>query len=398
MKQRSYTVSVISFSKRGATMNRAGVYVNNLSGDAAYKSFQPTPLPPDINANKRMMDLLASASRNLNQLDAHSQLIPNTDLFVSMYVRKEALISSQIEGTQCTLDDILDPELNTSTNLDVADVINYVNGVQHALKLRETLPLCNRLLREVHAVLMEGVRGEEKNPGEFRRSQNWIGPQGCSLKEARYIPPNVEDMIVAMSDLEKYINYNEEYDPLIRTALIHYQFETIHPFVDGNGRIGRLLILLYLMETNLLQKPVIYVSYFLKKNQLEYYDRISEVRRTGNYEQWICFFLEAVSAAASDAVTSIKQLSSLHESNVAALPKSKRSKDTIRLVFDHIEQHPIIDIKGTAEALDLSYNTASNAIKKLTELGILQETTKSARNRVFAYEEYLQILRKDTSI
>lgn len=377
-------------------MNRAGQFVTNMTGEAMYKSFKPAPLPPEIITDTRMMDSLASAIRNLNQLDISSQLIPNTDLFVSMYVRKEALISSQIEGTQCTLDDILDPELNTNTNLDAAEVINYVKAVQFALNRRNDLPLCNRLLREVHAVLMEGVRGEDKNPGEFRRSQNWIGPKGCSLKEARYIPPNVEDMIVAMSDLEKYMNYSEQYDPLIRAALIHYQFETIHPFLDGNGRIGRLLILLYLMETNLLRKPVIYVSYFMKKNQLEYYDRISEVRRTGNYEQWIIFFLEAVSTAASDAVLSIQQLSNLHDKNIALLPKAKRTKDNLRLVFDYIEQHPIVDIKHTAEALDLSYNTVSSAVKKLVGLGILHETTNSARNRVFTYEEYLRILRKDT--
>lgn len=377
-------------------MNRAGQFVTNMTGEAMYKSFKPAPLPPEIITDTRMMDSLASAIRNLNQLDISSQLIPNTDLFVSMYVRKEALISSQIEGTQCTLDDILDPELNTNTNLDAAEVINYVKAVQFALNRRNDLPLCNRLLREVHAVLMEGVRGEDKNPGEFRRSQNWIGPKGCSLKEARYIPPNVEDMIVAMSDLEKYMNYSEQYDPLIRAAFIHYQFETIHPFLDGNGRIGRLLILLYLMETNLLRKPVIYVSYFMKKNQLEYYDRISEVRRTGNYEQWIIFFLEAVSTAASDAVLSIQQLSNLHDKNIALLPKAKRTKDNLRLVFDYIEQHPIVDIKHTAEALDLSYNTVSSAVKKLVGLGILHETTNSARNRVFTYEEYLRILRKDT--
>lgn len=379
-------------------MNRAGTFINNMSGDMAYKSFKPTPLPPEITIDTRMMDLLAAAIGNLKELDICSHLIPNADLFVSMYVRKEALISSQIEGTQCTLDDILDPELNTNTNLDAADVINYVKGVQYALERRNTLPLCNRLLREIHAVLMEGLRGDDKNPGEFRHSQNWIGPQGCSLKEARYIPPNVDDMLNAMSDLEKYINYGDEYNPLIRAALIHYQFETIHPFLDGNGRIGRLLILLYLIETDLLKKPVIYVSYFMKKNQLEYYDRINEVRRTGNYEQWINFFLEAVSVAAKDAAQSIQQLSNLHESNVALLPESKRNKDNLRTVFDYIEHFPIIDIKHTAEALNLSYNTVSNAVKKLVNLGILRETTNSARNRVFAYETYLQILRKDTTL
>ena len=196
--------------------------------------------------------------------------------------------------------------------------------------------------------------------------------------------------------MEKYINENVDYDPLIRAALIHYQFETIHPFLDGNGRIGRLLILLYLMEQRLIEKPVIYISYFLKKNQIEYYDRISEVRRTGNFEQWIRFFLEAVSKAASDSLEAIRQLSVLHDTNVEKLPKTTRSKDNLRAVFDYIEQYPIIDIKRTAKELEVSYNTVAAAVRKLVELGILQETTNAARNRVFAYEEYLAILRKDT--
>ena len=200
----------------------------------------------------------------------------------------------------------------------------------------------------------------------------------------------------AMSALEKYTNENTRYDPLIRAALIHYQFETIHPFLDGNGRIGRLLILLYLMEKKLLGKPVIYVSYFLKKNQVEYYDRISEVRRSGSYEQWIKFFLEAVSAAAGDAVVSIEKLSALHDENVALLPKPIRSRDNVRLVFDYLEQHPIIDIGRTAATLGISYNTAASVVKKLGGLDILKETTNAARNRVFAYNRYLEILRKDT--
>ena len=216
------------------------------------------------------------------KLDTASKLIPNVELFISMYVRKEALISSQIEGTQCTLDDVLDPELDNTANLDVIDVINYVDACSYALERIKKLPLCGRLFREIHEKLLSGVRGQEKNPGEFRRSQNWIGAANCSLLEARYIPPNVEDMNQAMSELEKYMNEGDDYDPLIWIALIHYQFETIHPFLDGNGRVGRMMILLYLMEQDLLDKPVIYISYFLKKNQIEYYDRISEVRRSGN--------------------------------------------------------------------------------------------------------------------
>ena len=379
-------------------MKRSGKYIENLTGEALYKSFKPSPLPPlpPLEIDENLIKLLVEANRQLAQLDTALQLIPNIELFVSMYVRKEALMSSQIEGTQCTLEDILDPQLDVNANADVGEVINYIKAAHFALERLKTLPICNRLLRETHAVLMEGVRGQEKSPGEFRRSQNWIGPSGSTLKNARYIPPNVEDMENAMSDLEKYINESDKYDPLIQAALIHYQFETIHPFLDGNGRIGRLLILLYLMEKKLLSKPVIYVSYFLKMNQIEYYDRISEVRRKGNYEQWISFFLEAVSSAAEDALKSIGKLSALREKNIARLPKSSKRKDNVRALFDYLEQHPIIEIKQTAAALDVSYNTVSSAVKKLMMLGILKETTNAARNRVFTYEEYLDILKQGT--
>ncbi|MCR5274595.1 MAG: Fic family protein, partial [Clostridiales bacterium] len=231
-------------------LNRSGEWIKNLSGDLSYKSFRPSPLPPDpaLNIDSDVVKNLVEANRNLAQLDTAAKLIPNAELFISMYVRKEALISSQIEGTQCTLDDVLDPQIDSNTNLDVGDVINYVKACTYAIKRLDKLPLCNRLLREIHRELLQGVRGKEKNPGEFRRSQNWIGAANCTLKEARYIPPNVEDMQSALADLERYMNEGDDYDPLIRIALIHYQFETIHPFLDGNGRVGRLMILLYLMQ------------------------------------------------------------------------------------------------------------------------------------------------------
>ena len=234
-------------------MKRAGIYVDNLNGEAMYQSFKPNPLPPipEIEMDGEIVKLLVDANKQLVKLDTASQLISNADLFISMYVRKEALISSQIEGTQCTLDDVLDPEVEANANLDVSDVINYVKATQYALKRLERLPLCCRLIREIHEVLMENVRGQDKTPGEFRHSQNWIGPANCSLKDARYIPPNVEDMQTAMSDLEKYINENVDYDPLIRAALIHYQFETIHPFQDGNGRVGRLIMFKECLKNNI---------------------------------------------------------------------------------------------------------------------------------------------------
>lgn len=379
-------------------MGRSGELITNLSGEAAYQSFKPSPLPPnpELNINSDIVKKLVEANRDLVRLDTAAKLIPNVELFISMYVRKEALISSQIEGTQCTLDDILDPDIDGNSNLDVGDVINYVRACTYAINRLNKLPLCNRLLREIHGELLAGVRGQEKNPGEFRRSQNWIGAANCTLREARYIPPNVEDMNEALNDLERYMNDGDDYDPLIRIALIHYQFETIHPFLDGNGRVGRLMILLYLMEQGYISKPIIYISYFLKKNQIEYYDRISEVRRSGNYEQWIAFFLEAVSAAAKDSLATVEKLSELHDRNSGKLPITTRTNDNVRRVFDYIEQYPIIDIKRTAAALEVSYNTASAAVGKLVHVGILKETTNAARNRVFAYEEYLEILRKDT--
>lgn len=379
-------------------MGRSGELRTNLSGEAAYQSFKPSPLPPnpELNINSDIVKKLVEANRDLVRLDTAAKLIPNVELFISMYVRKEALISSQIEGTQCTLDDILDPDIDGNSNLDVGDVINYVRACTYAINRLNKLPLCNRLLREIHGELLAGVRGQEKNPGEFRRSQNWIGAANCTLREARYIPPNVEDMNDALNDLERYMNDGDDYDPLIRIALIHYQFETIHPFLDGNGRVGRLMILLYLMEQGYISKPIIYISYFLKKNQIEYYDRISEVRRSGNYEQWIAFFLEAVSAAAKDSLATVEKLSELHDRNFGKLPITTRTNDNVRRVFDYIEQYPIIDIKRTAAALEVSYNTASAAVGKLVHVGILKETTNAARNRVFAYEEYLEILRKDT--
>ena len=282
--------------------NRAGYYRTNLTGEAAYQSFVPSSLPPepDIEPDQDMIRLLIKANTQITTLNEIAKHIPNMNLFVSMYVRKEALMSSQIEGTQATLEDVFDPMLDTNRNRDVADVVNYIKATEYAILRLETLPLCNRLLRETHAILMENVRGQEKNPGEFRHSQNWIGGQGSTLKTARFIPPNQEDMTIAMSDLEKYINEDNTTDYLIRAALIHYQFETIHPFLDGNGRIGRLLITLYLMEKKLLTTPALYISYFLKRNRIEYYDRMTEVRNKGDYEQWIRFFLQAIYECAAN--------------------------------------------------------------------------------------------------
>ena len=377
-------------------MGRSGQYITNLSGEAAYKSFRPAPLPPEIDMDREMAAALADAARALATLDTLSAYIPNMNLFVSMYVRKEALMSSQIEGTQATLEDVLDPLIEQNANQNVADVINYIKATEYALERLHTLPLCNRLIKETHAVLMAGVRGQEKSPGEFRTSQNWIGAAGSTLKTARYIPPTPEDMIEAMSDLEKYINSDDVLDVLIQAALLHYQFETIHPFLDGNGRIGRLLITLFLMEKKALSTPALYISYYLKKNRIEYYDRMSEVRNKDNYEQWIKFFLLAIKESAEDAARTIHALNHLHEKNVQIIQKMGRAATTAQMLFAYLEQNPIIDIKKTAADLELSFSTVSGAVKRLVDAGILVQTNNASRNRVFAYEGYLEILRKDT--
>lgn len=378
--------------------NRAGHLITNLSGEMAYKSFVPTPLPPkpSIELTEDMINLLIKANSQLAVLESIATRIPNVELFISMHVRKEALMSSQIEGTQATLEDVFDPMIEANTNHNVADVVNYIKATEFAIKRLHELPLCNRLIKETHAVLMEGVRGQEKSPGEFRRSQNWIGGQGSTLKNARYIPPSPDDMIEAMSDLEKYINADDELDALIRAALIHYQFETIHPFLDGNGRVGRLLITLFLMEKKVLSTPALYISYFLKKNRVEYYDRMTEVRAKGNYEQWVTFFLRALLESAEDATATIDELIALHDKNAAVISGMGRAAKNAMLVFEYLEANPIIEIRKTAEALSITFNTASSAVKRLTDAGILVQTTNASRNRTFAYEDYLSILRKGT--
>ena len=379
--------------------NRAGTLVGNLSGEMAYESFRPAPLPPNppIEVSGELLTKLIDANKKIATLEGLSSRIPNMGLFVSMYVRKEALLSSQIEGTQCTLEDILNPLIEENTNRDVSDVVNYIRATEFALERLKTLPLCNRLIKETHAVLLESVRGQEKNPGEFRYSQNWIGGQGSTLKNARYIPPNPEDMLTAMSDLEKYINSDDTLDPLIQAALIHYQFETTHPFLDGNGRVGRLLITLFLMEKGILSTPALYISYYLKMNRIEYYDRMTQVRRTGDYEQWISFFLQAFADSAEDAIHTIDRLTALHDKSTKLFDSlTKRQQTSVLKVFSYLESNPIIDIQKTATTLEMSYNTVSKVVSILIEDGILKQTDKSGKAKIYSYTEYLDILRKDT--
>ena len=379
-------------------MDRAGKLKTNLSGEAVYKSFMPSPLPPcpPIELDSEAIELLVKANKQLALLEGIAVRIPNVNLFVSMYVRKEALMSSQIEGTQATLEDVLDPMIDKNANRNVAEVINYIKATEFAIARLKDLPLCNRLIKETHSVLMEGSRGQEKSPGEFRNSQNWIGGQGSTLKNARFIPPAPEDMSQAMFDLEKYINNDDELDVLVRIALIHYQFETIHPFLDGNGRVGRLLITLFLMEKGALTTPALYISYFLKKNRIEYYDRLSEVRRNGNYEQWVKFFLRAIYESAEDATIAIDKLTALHDENITAIKKMGRAAKTAMLLFAYLEENPIIEIQKTVDSLGITFKTIADSVRRLCEMGILTQSSGEQRNRTFSYVAYLDVLREGT--
>lgn len=376
--------------------NRAGKTVKNFSGESAYYSFYPHPLPPvpAIEIDPEMLTLIIEAHEKTAVLNSVSDRVPNKDLFISMYVRKEAILSSQIEGTQCTLDDVLDPEADENTNADVSDVVNYVRAINFSTQRLHELPLCNRLIRETHAVLMKSVRGCDKTPGEFRISQNWIGGAGSTLKNARYIPPNPADMKQCISDFEKFMNTEDDTDIFVKAALLHYQFETIHPFLDGNGRIGRLLITLFLMQNQAVSSPILYLSYYLKSNRIEYYDRMAEVRKSGNYEQWIKFFLRGVSETASDATATIDLLTALRRKNEKLLAETKRLSGKSLEFLRYLEQNPIIETKKTATALNFSYNTVANYISLFCEKGILKQTSKSRKSRIYSYEDYLEILRK----
>ena len=368
---------------------KSGTYKVNLSGDAEYRSFYPTNLNNinDLILDNYILELLSKSNYLLGQLNGISSQIIDMNQFVASYVRKEALFSSQIEGTQATLEDILNVENETNINADLEEVVNYVKALNYAIELLKELPICNRYIRKVHLVLMDGVRGHEKNPGEFRKSQNWIGPSGSNIKNAKFIPPNVEDMNQCMEELEEYINYNDDYDDLIKIALVHYQFETIHPFLDGNGRIGRMLIILYLISKNKLNYPCLYISLYLKRNQIEYYDRISNVRNRNDYLQWIEFFLKGIIEITSEAIDCINKLVEIRNKN-----KMKISKNDLWLL-EYLEFNPIIDSKKTSDKLKIDYSKVNRTINKFVDLEILKIVDSSKRKRTYVYEEYVNLLK-----
>lgn len=380
--------------------NGQGTLRNNLSGKLAYYSFFPTPLQSlrQLNLTEETYRTLSACSRMLGELEGMLYFVPNADMYLTMYVRKEALLSSQIEGTQCTFDDLLSPSQTQLHHKDVADVVNYVRAVDRGVELLKKMPLCTRLLRQVHAVLLDGVRGTEKNPGELRSSQNWIVPSGCTIATASFVPPNIEDLSNTLQDLERFINEPQvEMDPIVRAALVHYQFETARPFLDGNGRLGRLLITLMLINDGVLHSCLFYPSFQFKKNRSEYYRQLTSVRERGTYEEWIEFFCNSLLESAKDSVGSLKNLVDLHNRSTATITENLgRTAANGQRLLGILEEHPIVDTAFIAAQLDIGRSTASSLVKSFEELGILRPLDESRqRYRQYGYEEYLSILRED---
>jgi len=372
-------------------------------GGETIRAFVPRPLPPDppLELNEQRQRLLERAVLALGRLDSVTLLLPDPHLFLYAYVRREAVLSSQIEGTQSSLAQLLLFELEGSPGVpldDVVEVSNYVAALEHGLRrLKEGFPLSNRLIREMHAVLLSRGRGSEKSPGEFRRSQNWIG--GTRPGNAHFVPPPPQYVQDCMSDLERFLhNEGNPYPALIKAALAHVQFETIHPFLDGNGRIGRLLIAFILHNDGLLSQPLLYLSLYFKQHRSEYYRLLDVVRTEGDWEAWLDFFLEGVEQTASNAVETAKRLLSLFQKDEQVIQKAGRSTSTLLCVFRVLCERPLVTVKQVCERSGLSFPAVSHAMAALTQLGIVREVTGQRRNRIFASNEYLNILNEGTEI
>jgi Fic family protein len=358
-----------------------------------YKSFSPVTVNREWNwEDAQINTLLERASRALAELDAFTLIVPDVDLFIQMHITKEANNSSRIEGTQTHIDEaVLDSsQLAPEKRDDWQEVQNYIQAINEAVKELEYLPLSNRLLKHTHAVLMQGVRGEHKTPGEFRVSQNWIG--GSNLMDATFIPPHQNEVVDLMSDLELFW-HNESINvpDLIRIAISHYQFETIHPFLDGNGRIGRLLIALYLVGKGLLRKPSLYLSDFFERNRANYYDALMRVRVANDMTHWIKFFLSAVIETAGKGKRTFESILSLRKEVDALVFTYGKRAENVQTLLTHLYRRPAITVLQATELLDVRHQTASALLNKMTEDGILQEVTGYQRNRIFVFERYLSL-------
>ncbi|HEV2250662.1 MAG TPA: Fic family protein [Candidatus Limnocylindria bacterium] len=371
---------------------RAGRFVKQGAG---FRAFIPAPLPPDpaIALDAAGVSALSAADLAIGRLDGVAQTLPNPDLFVAMYVRREAVLSSQIEGTQSTLEDVLAFELDAQTRelpKDVEEIVNYVKAMNYGIDRLAQLPLSLRLIREIHAELMKNVRGQHKDPGEFRRSQNWIGPgQRTPIEQATFIPPPVHEMTRALDDFEKFLHAEHSLPVLVHCGIAHSQFETIHPFLDGNGRVGRLLISFLLVHRRVMHRPLLYLSHFFKANRNEYYDRLMAVREHGDWEGWLTFFLRGVAETSADATNTAKRIVSLRETHRGRIQEAM-SPNGLRLL-DLLYRRPMVNIALIQDRLKLSFVTAAKLIEGLTELGVVEEITGARRNRVYRYSPYLAL-------
>ena len=343
-----------------------------------------------------MIELLSRADRTLGRLDGVTETLPDPELFVAMYVQKEAVLSSQIEGTQASLIDVFDSELSKEKREDIGDIVNYVGAMNYGLERLKDFPLSLRLIREIHQVLLSSGRGSKRNPGEFRTSQNWIGAPGCSLNEATFVPPSVPDMKDAIGDLELFLHSEDTMPPLVKIALIHAQFETIHPFLDGNGRMGRLLITFWLCQQKILSQPLLYLSYYFKKNRIDYYDRLMIVRNTGDWEQWIKFFLKGISETSEEAISTAKEILMLKKICEDIIVKSNNN---YRQFLDLLFRNPVIDKQEAAKKLNVSQPTANRIVDQFCDLGILvDQKPDSKRYKKYAFTKYLAILSRGTEL
>jgi Fic family protein len=360
-----------------------------------YYAFIPNPLPPVLNWNESLVNSLSEADRAVGKLAGLSRDLPNPHLLIIPFMHSEAVFSSRIEGTQATISDVYKYETGQLSLFkddkdisDVKEVHNYVLALDYGLKRLKELPLSLRLLRELHKILLEGVRGGESRPGEFRQVQNWIGPEGCSLEEALYVPPSVDEMNEALASLEKYLNRKDNLPPLIRVGLVHYQFEAIHPFIDGNGRIGRLLIILLLCAWDILPQPLLYLSPYLESNRQAYYDLLLEVSERGAWEEWLNFFLTAVKIQADDAILRINKMMELKE-DYRAKVQSKRVSSGLFKAVDFLFEKPVFSANQLAKELGTNFARAQRYISSLKQAGIIREITGMSRNRIYAAEEII---------
>jgi Fic family protein len=376
----------------------AGTYQRQPTG---YRAFIPTPLHPDtVRIEGELSVLLSRADRALGRLDGSVYTLPNPDLFVFMYVRKEAVLSSQIEGTQSSLQDLLAAEADLlaveNRPRDVEEVVNYVRAMHHGLQRLPDLPVSVRLIREIHEHLLRGVRGNRHTPGELRRSQNWIGPAGCTLADATFVPPPPELVPEALGDLEKFLHQEDQIPLLIKIGLTHAHFETIHPFLDGNGRVGRLMITFLLCERGTLHKPVLYLSHFFKRHRQAYYDHLQAIRDRGDWTRWLAFFLRGVIEVSAEATETARQILLLREEHRSAITASLgRAAGNGHKVLESLFDRPIVSVKEVQSIMGTTYAAANSLVARLLKLDILTEVTGQARNRRFRYEPYVRLFTED---